>query len=323
MKNRAVITLAVVAAVVINVLVFADPFQWMGGQKEEKAGAALQYGTGVKVIPHSEQFTKLMAELKEESVEVTLQKLNADAMQFGLMGTMFHNDVDNIFPEAERIKIYARDINAVLANIRVLKAYEDLQKVDKKTAAALLSKHIRENLVSLRQTFQFPIGMIERGEHKGDTIAGSLIGRYDPNVLGHVPLDHPPTKIGRRYAILSYILIASLLELEEVRPAVEEVIAFAREEYELFCSLDVKEAPAFMSVLLTESLYNPSLLLTAARCDPTWNPEKRKLLDENNLVNCNVASWRTALPEHNVKNMLTIRYYVGITDAEFNEFFGK
>ena len=147
--------------------------------------------------------------------------------------------------------------------------------------------------------------------------------------------DEPPTRMGRKFAVLAYLWFASLLELREVRPAVEEVIQFAKEEYEFFNTMDFgDETYSFKAGVLDQSLYNPSLLVTAALCDPSWSADKKKRL-EAKLVNREVVDYQARATEHDKdardgwipvvphEKMLKIRYYRGITDAEFNDFFGK
>jgi hypothetical protein len=82
-------------------------------------------------------------------------------------------------------------------------------------------------------------------------------------------------------------------------------------------------------------LYNPSLLLTATLCDPKWNAEKHKLLEEKLVKDREVVDWQARSLEHDMpgregwvpvkphESMIKVRYYQGITDAEFDDFFGK
>jgi hypothetical protein len=222
-------------------------------------------------------------------------------------------------------------MKTILGNRRFLKAYEDLQKVNKKKAAELLTKNIRDNLKELHSILQENINEVIRGTHTEPI--SMVIAMPDPDAYrdsSHP--DMPPTHLGRRYAILSYIWLASLLELREVRPAIEEVIQFAKAEYKLFNGVNSDTGYAFRANLIEQSLYNPSLLVTATLCDPKWNVEKRKILVAK-LIGSEVVDYQARSLEYDMpgreglvpvvphEGMLKIRYYRGITDAEFNEFF--
>ena len=73
-------------------------------------------------------------------------------------------------------------------------------------------------------------------------------------------------------------------------------------------------------------------MLTAALCDPTWNADKKKRL-ESKLIPREIVDWQARALEHDRdavaglipvkphKEMIPVRYYAGITDAEFNAFF--
>ena len=111
----------------------------------------------------------------------------------------------------------------------------------------------------------------------------------------------------------------------------EEAIQLAKEEFEFFNSMDMEMTPFFKITIFKLSLYRPLLLMTATLCDPTWNTEKRKVLAEK-LISKEIVDWEARALEHDAvtgllpvvphEKMLKIRYYTGITDEEFNDFFG-
>ena len=218
--------------------------------------------------------------------------------------------------------------------------YEDLQKMNKRQAAELLTKNMKDNLAELRTMLQADLNKVSRGRHIGGIPAGRTLSWSSVDANGRpVPSDRPPTRFGRRYAVFSYILLASFLELREVRPAVEDVIEFAKEEYRLFGSIEIPfndvGAYSFKQNLLADSLYNPSLLVTAAFCDPTWKAAEKKRLPNEKLVEREVVDYQARAIEHDKDaregwipvvphdGMLKIRYYKGITDEEFYAFFGQ
>ena len=231
-------------------------------------------------------------------------------------------------------KFHSIDIETILSHRRFRKAYDDLQKINRKKAVELLTKNIKENVAELRKELKKNKNEVLRGEHKGGrkfVTAYSVHGHYR-NIS---PPDMPPIPVGRRFGVLTYIWLAALLELREVRPAVEEAIQLAKEEYKLFNSIEKEqETFPFRMIVVAQRLYNPSLLVTATLCDPTWNVEGKKHL-EAKLVNREIVDWNARATEYNWhgkegfvpvvphEKMLKIRFYQGITDAEFNDFFGE
>ena len=333
-------TIILVLVLTLNVLVIIGIRHWRA-QKQQQVAEMIRHAerysgaTGPTITIHDERTDRWIAEMKEEPIEVVLQKLT-DAAEHITPGFGLINPVGTtiLWDDKRRDEtVFRRDIEALLSNRRFRKAYEDVQKTDKKRAAELLIKNINDNLTELHTELQKDKDVILRGDIKGDrvTVMWNDTGNtYRP--MSHPDL--PPTRIGRRYAILSYIMLASFFEIQDVRPAIEDVVQFAKEEYKLFNSIDDEEADAFKSSLLEESLYNPSLLITAALCDPTWNADKHKRL-EAKLVNDKVVDWQARSLEHDMPgregwvpivphgDKIKIRYYRGITDAEFNDFFGK
>ena len=278
-----------------------------------------------------------LAEMKEESIETILKKLtNAAEFEGGLNDAPMHSGAILIYlDENDRERqFYHIDIETILSHRRFRKAYEDLQKMDRKIVVELLSKYIKENVSELRKELQKDRDMVAQGEYKGDRIL--VTARRVPNAyrsMSHP--DFPPTRLGRRYGVFSYIWLAALLELREVRPAIEEVIQLAMEEYQLFNSIDISyETFSFRHGLCKQSLYNTSLLVTATLCDPAWNTERKKQI-EAKLVNKEIVDYRARSTEYNwhgregwvpvvpYERMLQIRYYERTTDAEFNRFFNN
>lgn len=272
-----------------------------------------------------------IAEMEEESIEEILQKLN-DVAEYTMYGTMDNRGTMLFYTVEERKRISQKNIEDTIANRRFRKAFEDLQTMDKKQAGALLTTLIRDNLVELNKLLNKDKERFALGQHRGQN---AVIVSY-PNVDSYRPrsrTDIPPSRMGRHYAMMSYVWLAGLLELQEVRPAIEEVIEFAKEEFAFYNFVEDKmESATFKSMLFDQSLYNPSLLVTATLCDPSWKVEQKKIL-ASRMVNREVFDYRVPSPAYKpigiegVKEphdgMITLRYYEGITDEEFNAFFGK
>jgi len=276
-----------------------------------------------------------IAEMEEEPIEEILLKLN-DVAEYTMYGQMDNRANRLFYDAAERGRLSQKSIEDTIANRRFRKAFEDMQKMDKKQAGALLSKLIKDNLVELTTLLNKDKERFALGQHRErNGVLKAIIVSY-PEADSYRPMsrtDIPPTYLGRHYAVMSYVWLAGLLELQEVRPAIEEVIEFAREEFAFYNFVEDKmESATFKSMLFDQSLYNPSLLVTATLCDPSWKVEQKKIL-ASKLVNREVFDYRIPLPAYKpigvegVKEphdgMITLRYYEGITDEEFNAFFGK
>ena len=347
MKLKIILIVLFLAA---NVVLFIGLRHWRA-QRQEQARIMLRDATryagatGPTITAFDERTNRLLGVLQEESAEITLRELVNGAhftvgMVLGRGGRSFHNE------EVRERNYYSKDVEIILSNRRFRKALEDLQKMDTKSAAELLSKNIRDNLAELRPMLQKDFDTVSQGKHISPIGFGRLLSVDNGDF--HNPTsdpNHPPTRFGRKYAVFSYVWLASLLELREVRPAVEEVVAFAREEYRLFNRIKVANAPgeegddpgssSFKKNLLADSLYNPSLLLTATLCDPAWNADKRKTLEAKLVKDREIADFQARAIEQDKdaregwipvtahEKMLKVRYYQGITDAEFNDFFGK
>jgi hypothetical protein len=338
MKNK--IFFVIVTLLVISALVIIGIRQWGASEREKRfkewirdetryAGA-----TGEAVTAFDNRTNRWLAELKAETIEETLPKLT-DAMEY-LGSYITHPSIaPSLHSEIERENVfYCKDIEALLGNRRFRKTYEDFQKMNKRQASELITKNIKNNLIELRIILQRYKDMISRGDHK--IITGISYAIVDTDTYRPMsPLGSEPTATGRRYAVFSYIVLAAIFELREVHPVIEEVIELAKEQYELFNSADAREAFAFKQMLLQESLYNPSLLITATFCDPTWKVAEKKRLPKEKFVEREVVDYRARaletdklaregwIPVVPYEGMLKIRYYKGITDAEFNDFFGK
>ena len=337
-------TLYILILVIISTLAVAGGRHYWRAQRQgfvdEMRRHAERYSgaTGPSIEGYDEIIARWLAEMKEESIEVILQKLtDAAEWQSGIHDAPMHQGgmLASLDANTRERQFYHIDIETILSNRRFRKAYEDLQKMDKEKAAKLLTKNIGENVAELRKELHRDISMVSRGEHKGCRVL-VLANTVENHYRSISRPDIPPTRLGRHYAVLTYIWLAALLELREVRPAVEESIQLAQEEFKLVNSIEDigYETFDFRHGLVMQSLYNPSLLVTATLCDPTWNAEQKKRLEEK-LVNREIVDWYARSTEYNWHgkegwvpvvphgDMLKIRYYKGVTDAEFNEFFGE
>ena len=346
MTHRTVLMFTLILA---NVVIFAGFTTWRI-YKHREANKMLRDATryagatGDTITAFDERTNRWLAEMKKETIEETVQKLTdgAEYIQGMILGTASSSRFADEWDREENY--YRKEIGAILSNRRFRKTYEDLQKMNKREAAELLVKNIRDNLVELRVMLQDDMDKVARKKHVGGIPEAKILSIDSGNTYRPMSdTNHPPTRTGRRYAVFSYILLASFLELREVRPAVEEVIQFASEEFELFSKIEVPldrenfdlGAYSFKANMIADSLYNPSLLITATLCDPTWKVAEKKRIPDEKLVNREVVDYQARAIEQDKdaregwipivphEGMLKIRYYQSITDAEFNDFFGK
>ena len=339
-------TVFIILFLLANVVFFIGITHWrkqVQQQADRMLRDATRYSgaTGDTITAFDNRTNRWIAEMKGETIETTLLKLT-DMAEYEWVG-LFSGSGIYITEQWREENYYCKDINDILSNRPFRKAFTDIEKTERKIAAELLTKNIRENLAGLRAHIQGHKDCFPSGKFVSTSM---LLGQPIENSYRHTYYhpDRPPTHYGRRYAVLSYLLLASHFELQEVRPAVEEAIKFAKEEFDFFNSiegaLDEERTDAqvqeflFKGRMLQMSIYRPSLLVTATRCDPTWNVEKKKTL-EAKLITKELVDWesRALESDHDVvlglipsvphDKMLKLRCYQGITEAEFDDFFGK
>jgi hypothetical protein len=315
-----------VALIIASVLLLIFGARWYNDREAKRIKRP-------KVIQRIDRTAeRWVEEMSTESPKEILSKLT-DAIEY--FSPKIDEGLKLYSTENERQKTYRYTIHYILSNRRFRKALEDLKKLSKKEAAKLLTQSIQENLTALRKDHQEKLDLVAKDNHKNDLAFGITYGISDRGYYRpRSSPKHPPSTLGRRYAVFSYLLLAAQLELRDVRPAVEDVVRFAKEEFALFNSLnkDAKECMSFRAVLLEESLYHPSLLVTATLCDPSWNKDlKKQLLMLGKLVTKEIVDHSAGTIEYDepewdrliepFKSMLTIRYYHKVREEELNTAF--
>jgi hypothetical protein len=271
-----------------------------------------------------------IAEMEAESLEQSLELLT-DSLEYEIPGPK----IEDCFPNFGREEQwYSLAVPYALSNRRFRKVLEDLKKLPPKKVSALLTQRIQTCLTEKRRLVQLGYidTIIARGlQHGrfgltiGDPEAGYYRSRSQPG--------SPLYQVRLRYGIFSYILLAAQLELRNVRPAIEDVVRQAKEEFTLLNSQD-EESLHFKRLIMHESLYNPSILVTGTLCDPAWNAElKKQLLEKEKLITKEIVDYRARTTEYDwlgregwvpvepSKSKLTFRYYQKITNEEFNTAF--
>jgi hypothetical protein len=273
-----------------------------------------------------------IAEMEADSLEKSLELLT-DWYEYELPGPMIENNFFPNFQTEEMLErtLYRLAVPYALSNRRFRKVLEDLKKLPPKKASAMLTQCIQTCLTEKRKLIQseYVNIIIARGLQFDRLLPFTVVqddGYYRPRTKPGVQL----SQTAFRYGIFSYILLAAQLELRDVRPAIEDVVRQAKEEYALFESQDEK-AEFFKLHILQESLYNPSILMTGTLCDPAWNAKlKKQLSGKEKLVTKEIVDYRARttedewlghegwVPVEPFKSKLKVRYYQKITNEEFN-----
>jgi hypothetical protein len=293
---------------------------------------------GPAIEAHDLKTAKWIEEMDKESLKDHLQKLT-DSMEYLVPGPKIDADAVKACDDEymRQATLYKNIIHCLLSNRRFRKVLEDLQKLSKREATAMLVQCIQENLSVLRIAYQEKLVVVAENRHKSQNYA-IVYGFWEDDGFYRTrsSLKHPPTPFGRRCAIFSYILIAAQLELHGVRLAIEDVVKFAKEEFALFNRLDTNECRAFRTLLLEESLYNPALLVTGILSDLSWNTKlKKELSEQKKLVTQKIVDYRARTTEYDMpgnegwvmikpskpESMLTIRYYHDVSEEQLNAAF--
>ena len=174
MKTKTILIVLFLAA---NVFVFIGIRHWHS-QKKEQSRIMLRDATryagvqGQTITAFDNRTNRWIAEMKEESLEVTLQKLTDAAEYFRLSGGYqfpFRYTFEN-----ERGVFCSADIGDILGNRRFRKAFKDIEKTNRKRAAELLTQNIRENLAELHSRLMEYKDLYSQGGTKGpDVVMGT------------------------------------------------------------------------------------------------------------------------------------------------------
>ena len=199
---------------------------------------------------------KQIALLHSESLDESLDRLDEISSYVwpGVLGE-FSDGLAIEFPlTKERGR---RDVARVLSNRRVIKVLEELEMLDRRTAADRVSQRIADGLTvydhlmnQLKQS-----GALSRVGPKGETLSFQMSD--NPN--------GEPTLLGTRNGLLALALIAGALDLDGARGAVDQIVAKALEQRDEFYRFEdhgyAKECA--VSVLASASLYSRPVLVVA------------------------------------------------------------
>ncbi|MDR1385866.1 MAG: hypothetical protein LBJ67_18740 [Planctomycetaceae bacterium] len=336
-KNILVLTILVV----LNIVVLFSVHYWRKShQVTLETHRPKSVGIGGPAIEAFDRSTdRWIEEMKAESIEESFALLNdlyeyryskiTEYSGFDSMSFDTHEDREN--------KLYKYAVPQALSNRRFLKALEDLKKLSRSECVKLLTQCIQDNLKEKIRLYELDtVGTVmNKGLYRDNWAL--YLGESEGGNDFYRSRRKPGTDITQfacRYGILSCVLLAGQLELgKEMRPVIEEVIQQAKREYALYNSLG-DDANSFKWVTISESLYNPSVLVTGTLCDRSWNAElKKELVNKGKLINRETVDYRARTTEYDwpaaegwinpepFNSKLPFRYYEKITDEEFNAAF--
>jgi hypothetical protein len=154
-------------------------------------------------------------------------------------------------------------VGAIMKNRRVLKIREELAALPEPEAAGVLNAHLQEIFTEYQAAFRTDKGVnnpagFTHGERNQPGLAygglGYVITTVDPNEV---------TLTGLRYAVLSLVLIASSLDLGDIRQTVIAIAEEGRRQRDALRADQIHHNAYKRSVLEGFSVYNRTILGTA------------------------------------------------------------
>ena len=278
-------------------------------------------------IPLRMRISKDINLLKNESIEQSVKMLSQVGM-FYWPGAGNEGAGGIILPLRKTIGQF--DIDGILSNRRFLKVYDELSGISGSKASSLIIEQISETIPLYRRMFSESWDKVTRIHQNEPPEARQTIGPSfqisdDPNGT--------PTLAGIRLQLLSLVIVAGNLQLEQTRPAVVSVVSEAlAQKRQFYKSSSGHEGDRFI-MLKTISLYNRQALATGILL--TSNTQTitglRTLIDEENrwqtrkLTRYDAAATPyDLLTRHGgpikvdySKGVLTVRFHRPLDDDEF------
>jgi len=291
--------------------------------------------TGKKYLAQDSDFpsnptrAEQIAMLRTESLEQSLYRLKNINMFFS-PGPVEPGDASieprREWPLPDELELYSVDV--IMGNRRVLKLHRDLAALPHDVAANLVSRRLQDALAAYRAAYAAdeqihnPHGFTrESAERARSTPGGSLTG---VGFISRTPDPNEVTLSGLRYAVLSLVWLAGALELEGVRDAIievsEEAVSQRNTLYEDQTHHDLYKA----SILKYLSLYSRTILGTALlRLSPEGLESQeiaaeRRTFRQTAFDARQTATDRAGPPDFS-RGEITVEYFVGITDAVFDD----
>jgi len=230
--------------------------------KELKSGLEEEVLTAIarEIIPESIPLRLRIGKdinlLKGESLEQSMKMLSQAGM-FYWPGDGREGAGNVRFPLRETIGQV--DINRVLSNRRFLKIQDELSKVSAREATSLVVKQINETLPLYKRLFSESWQRVI-GTHQTESPATRQT--MGPSLQVSDNPDATPTLAGARLQLLSLIIAAGNLELDQTRFAVINVTSEALAQKRQFYIASTGHQADRFSMLRKASLYNRQALAT-------------------------------------------------------------
>lgn len=151
------------------------------------------------------------------------------------------------------------DVDRIFRNMRFIKVYDELSKIDSNQASKLIIEQINETLPVYKQMFSESWDKVYKAHEnepseQRQTIGPSLQVSDDPNGA--------PTLAGVRYKLLSLVALAGNLKLESTKPAMARVVSEALAQRKKFYDPKTGFDGDRFSMLTKAGLYNRQVLAT-------------------------------------------------------------
>jgi hypothetical protein len=338
--------IAVAVIIVLNLIVLFCVRYWHKSHQVTLEAEPYRPGIGGPAMEAFDKHTDMwIKEMQSESIEESFALLN-DLYEYRYSKITEYSGFDALFfdtHEDREIRLYQYMVPQALSNRRFLKALEDLKKLPRRKCITLLTQCIQDNLKEKIRLYELDtVNTVNKEKHYGNwaIYLGDSDGAYrsrrkrGSDIYAKPGPESDIPQIALRYGILSCFLLAGQLELgKEMRPVFEEVIQQAKKEYALYNSLDDK-AMSYKVVVISQSIYNPSVIVTGTLCDRSWNVDlKKELSSKGKLIHRETVDYRARMTEYDwpvaegwmkpepFNSALPFRYYEKITDEEFNAAF--
>lgn len=193
--------------------------------------------------------------LRQESLQDSLNR-SADVGFYYYPGN-FSIKSGNILTTRLRPDAGLRDAKLILSNRRILKLLDELANIPREQASAMLSDHVRELLTRYSKLYADELA---EQSHLMDPSYAPEIGHGPVIQISDNP-DGSPTLEGTRLSILSLVLVAGQLGLEDTLDAIYDVVDIAYEQREYWYGIGENTQSPFGSATLERlGLYNPLIL---------------------------------------------------------------
>lgn len=285
-----------------------------------------------ETIPLRMRIGKNIDRLRSESLTESIELLNQIEMYVwpGPRRGICHDSRMSL-----ALDVGAFDIESILSNRRFLKVYEELLRIPRAEAAALVNAQIGEALATYQHMFeeywQEMATSVQQRTHvleDGTVMIRTNRFRISDNV------DGTPTFLGMRYQLFSLVMLAGNLRIEGTRSAVLNVLSDAVAQRNRFCAPQTGGEADRYSALAGASLYSRQILATGILLSPDaeadsslrsliedegrWEVHKMPHYDAEAAPYDLLTRMGGLMPVDHSKGTLNIRIHKPLDDEEFD-----